>query len=383
MSLPARLILFALVLVLGTAAATAVACRFASPLAAAVIGAAVAALPAAAAGLRLARGIEAPLGEAAATAEAIAAGDLDRRVILGGRHGLGRLPAAVVAMQHTLAGLVERIRTSGQRLIAVEADTKAALTGQERAVGGFSTATQEISTAVAQISATSEQLLAATGGVMGVARDAAGVADEGREGLERMTASMQQLDEAMNAFTRKLATISQRASGITAVVTTIAKVAEQTNLLSVNATIEAEKAGESGRGFRIVAQEIRRLADQTALATKDIERMVRDMQAAVAGGTMEMDRFRNEVSGRIGEVAEVSEKLGRVIEPVHSVTRALEQVHESMESQSEGARQIREAMESLRGDAADSASSMSVVSASLAELRAAIAELTAEAERFG
>jgi methyl-accepting chemotaxis protein WspA len=383
MSLPARLILFALVLVLGTAAATAVACRFASPLAAAVIGAAVAALPAAAAGLRLARGIEAPLGEAAATAEAIAAGDLDRRVILGGRHGLGRLPAAVVAMQHTLAGLVERIRTSGQRLIAVEADTKAALTGQERAVGGFSTATQEISTAVAQISATSEQLLAATGGVMGVARDAAGVADEGREGLERMTASMQQLDEAMNAFTRKLATISQRASGITAVVTTIAKVAEQTNLLSVNATIEAEKAGESGRGFRIVAQEIRRLADQTALATKDIERMVRDMQAAVAGGTMEMDRFRNEVSGRIGEVAEVSEKLGRVIEPVHSVTRALEQVHESMASQSEGARQIRAAMESLRGDAADSASSVTVFSASLAELRAAIAELTTEAERFG
>jgi methyl-accepting chemotaxis protein WspA len=383
MSLPARLILFALVLVLGTAAATAVACRFASPLAAAVIGAAVAALPAAAAGLRLARGIEAPLGEAAATAEAIAAGDLDRRVILGGRHGLGRLPAAVVAMQHTLAGLVERIRTSGQRLIAVEADTKAALTGQERAVGGFSTATQEISTAVAQISATSEQLLTATGGVMEVARDAAGVADEGREGLERMTASMQQLDEAMNAFTRKLATISQRASGITAVVTTIAKVADQTNLLSVNATIEAEKAGESGRGFRIVAQEIRRLADQTALATKDIERMVRDMQAAVAGGTMEMDRFRNEVSGRIGEVAEVSEKLGRVIEPVHSVTRALEQVHESMASQSEGARQIRAAMESLRGDAADSASSVTVFSASLAELRAAIAELTTEAERFG
>jgi methyl-accepting chemotaxis protein WspA len=383
MSLPARLILFALVLVLGTAAATAVACRFASPLAAAVIGAAVAALPAAAAGLRLARGIEAPLGEAAATAEAIAAGDLDRRVILGGRHGLGRLPAAVVAMQHTLAGLVERIRTSGQRLIAVEADTKAALTGQERAVGGFSTATQEISTAVAQISATSEQLLTATGGVMEVARDAAGAADEGREGLERMTASMQQLDEAMNAFTRKLATISQRASGITAVVTTIAKVADQTNLLSVNATIEAEKAGESGRGFRIVAQEIRRLADQTALATKDIERMVRDMQAAVAGGTMEMDRFRNEVSGRIGEVAEVSEKLGRVIEPVHSVTRALEQVHESMASQSEGARQIRAAMESLRGDAADSASSVTVFSASLAELRAAIAELTTEAERFG
>ena len=208
------------------------------------------------------------------------------------------------------------------------------------------------------------------------------MADQGRGGLESMTASMEHLDEAMNAFTRKLATISQRASGITSVVTTIAKVADQTNLLSVNATIEAEKAGESGRGFRIVAQEIRRLADQTALATKDIERMVRDMQAAVSSGTMEMDRFRNEVSGRIGEVAQVSEKLGRIIEPVHSVTRSLETVYEGMESQSQGARQIRDAMETLRADAGESAASLTVFSTSLAELRRSIAELNSEASRF-
>ena len=110
--------------------------------------------------------------------------------------------------------------------------------------------------------------------------------------------------------------------------------------------------------------------------------MVRDMQAAVAGGTMEMDRFRNEVSGRIGEVAEVSEKLGRIIEPVQSVTHSLEQVHEGMEAQSQGARQIRDAMESLRGDAAESASSLTVFTAALQELRAAIGELNTEASRF-
>ncbi|MBM4022707.1 MAG: methyl-accepting chemotaxis protein [Planctomycetes bacterium] len=354
----------------------------AGPVLAAALAAVIVGLPAAFVAARLARGVSAPLDDLAEAAEAVAGGVLDRQVTLGGHDGRGRLPAAIAGMQHALASLVERVRASGRRLQAVETDTRAALAGQERAVGGFSAATQEISAAVAQITATSEHLLVATGGVMETAREAAGVADEGREGLERMTGSMQQLNDAMNAFTRKLATISQRASGITAVVTTIAKVAEQTNLLSVNATIEAEKAGESGRGFRIVAQEIRRLADQTALATKDIERLVRDMQAAVAGGTMEMDRFRNEVGGRIGEVAEVSGKLGRVIEPVQAVTRALEQVHEGMESQSQGARQIREAMESLRGDAAESTAAVAVFSSSLAELRAAIVELTAEAERF-
>ena len=193
---------------------------------------------------------------------------------------------------------------------------------------------------------------------------------------------MQQLDEAMNAFTRKLATISQRASGITAVVTTIAKVADQTNLLSVNATIEAEKAGESGRGFRIVAQEIRRLADQTALATKDIERMVRDMQTAVSSGTMEMDRFRNEVSARIGEVAEVSASLGRIIEPVQAVTQSLDQVHGGVEAQSQGARQIRDAMEMLRANAGDSAASLAMLTGAVDEFRRGIGELNAEAAKF-
>ena len=165
-------------------------------------------------------------------------------------------------------------------------------------------------------------------------------------------------------------------------VTAIAKVADQTNLLSVNATIEAEKAGESGRGFRIVAQEIRRLADQTALATRDIERMVRDMQAAVSSGTMEMDRFRNEVSGRIGEVAAVSESLGRIIDPVEEVTRSLDGVLEGMQAQSRGARQIRDAMDSLRDGAGESAAAVAVFAAALDELRLSIDALNVEAGTF-
>jgi methyl-accepting chemotaxis protein WspA len=350
--------------------------------AAAAASAVVIGIPGMLAAVWLARSVATPVREAVAVAEAIAAGDLTPRATEGGSHEIGRLLGAIGRMSGSLAGLIGRIQTAGERLSAVEADAATALARQDRAVRNFSGSAHEIAAAVTEISATSEQLLDATSSVKGIAREAAAVADQGRGGLESMTASMQQLDEAMNAFTRKLSTINQRAGGITSVVTTIAKVAEQTNLLSVNATIEAEKAGESGRGFRIVAQEIRRLADQTALATKDIERMVRDMQAAVASGTMEMDRFRNEVSSRIDEVSKVSEKLGRIIEPVQSVTRSLDQVHEGMESQSQGARQIRDAMETLRSDAGESASSLVMFSSSLDELRRAIGELNAEASRF-
>ena len=87
-----------------------------------------------------------------------------------------------------------------------------------------------------------------------------------------------------------LSTIREKADNINMVVTTITKVADQTNLLSINAAIEAEKAGESGRGFLVVALRFAALADQTAVATLDIENIVRLMQDAVAAGVMQMDK---------------------------------------------------------------------------------------------
>src|SRR6201999_4020148 len=104
----------------------------------------------------------------------------------------------------------------------------------------------------------------------------------------------------------KLTVLSEKAGNINQVVTTITKVADQTNLLSLNAAIEAEKAGEYGRGFAVVATEIRRLADQTAVATYDIEQMVKEIQSAVATGVMGMDKFSQEVRRGVGEVQQVS-----------------------------------------------------------------------------
>ena len=339
-------------------------------------------LPGVLGALWLARSIADPVRRAMMVAESIAAGDLTVPVPEGGDDEMGRLLSAFQAMSESLRGLIGRIQESGLRLSATESAAAAALSRQERSIHGFSGSAADISAAVTEIASTGDQLLGTTGAVTDVAREAAVVADQGRDGLAGMSTSMRQLEEALNAFTRKLGTISQRAAGITTVVTTIAKVADQTNLLSVNATIEAEKAGDSGRGFRIVAQEIRRLADQTALATKDIERMVRDMQAAVASGTMEMDRFRNEVNARIGEVSQVSEQLGQIIEPVQSVTQSLGTVHEGMRTQAQGVRQIRDAMEKLRTGAGDSASSTEIFATTLADLRRSIAELNAEAARF-
>src|SRR3990172_5250125 len=131
--------------------------------------------------------------------------------------------------------------------------------------------------------------------VSAVAEQTAALANSGQAGLTRMEKIMPQVMEAARSINGKLAVLNEKAANINQVVTTITKVADQTNLLSLNAAIEAEKAGEYGRGFAVVATEIRRLADQTAVATLDIEQMVKEMQSAVSAGVMSVEKFSKKV----------------------------------------------------------------------------------------
>ena len=135
------------------------------------------------------------------------------------------------------------------------------------------------------------------------------------------------------------------------VITTITKVADQTNLLSVNAAIEAEKAGESGRGFLVVAREIRRLADQTAGATSEIETIVGEMQSAVGAGVMEMDRFADKVRRGVDEVVASSRQMSEVIAQVEANAARFRAVTDGMASQSQGAATIADSMGALVGAA--------------------------------
>ena len=166
---------------------------------------------------------------------------------------------------------------------------------------------------------------------------------------------MGQMEEASRQISKRLAVISEKAANITTVVTTINKFADQTNLLSLNASIEAEKAGEYGLGFAVVAREIRRLADQVALATFDIEQMVKEMKSAVSSGVMEMDKFTDEVRNDVRDVRNIGSQFAQIIEHVQTLLPCFESVHGAVQAQADGARQISDSMGKL-GEAVDEAS---------------------------
>jgi methyl-accepting chemotaxis protein WspA len=183
-----------------------------------------------------------------------------------------------------------------------------------------------------------------------------------------MQATMQTMEGATRSIADRLAVISERATNITSVVTTISKVAEQTNLLSLNAAIEAEKAGQYGRGFAVVAREIRRLADQTAEASLDIEHIVKEMTSAISAGVVGMDQFAHEVRQGAEAIRTVGTQLAQTISQVQNLRPRFDAVHEAIQAQAQGAQQIKEETLQLRDAAQRTLESLHVSARAVAQL---------------
>ena len=193
---------------------------------------------------------------------------------------------------------------------------------------------------------------------------------------------MGQIGAASDLINSRLALLSEKATNIGMVVTTISKVADQTNLLSLNAAIEAEKAGEHGRGFAVVAREIRRLADQTAVATFDIEQIVKEMQSAVSAGVMGIDKFADEVRRGREAIGEVTTQLTEIIAQVQTLPPSFESVNEGVQSQSISAAQISEALAQLSVASQQTADSLRQSSMAIDQLNDASRGLQSGVARF-
>ena len=333
-------------------------------------------------GYFLLRAISQPLTRLVEVFDAMRQGDFTRRITLERRDEFGALADGFNHMAESLNLLVGQVQRSGIQLNTSATQIAATARQQQSTSVEIAAATTQIGATSNEISATSRELVKTMNEVNTVATQTAQLADSGRSGLARMDETMLHVMEAAKSVNAKLVVLNEKAGNINQVVTTITKVADQTNLLSLNAAIEAEKAGEYGRGFAVVATEIRRLADQTAVATYDIEQMVKEMQAAVSAGVMGMDKFSEEVRRGSENVHEVSRQLGTIIQQVQALTPRFDIVVEGMGAQATGAQQISEGLAQLSDSAQQTAESLRHSSVAIEQLNEASAQLQNGVSRF-
>ncbi|MCF5052177.1 HAMP domain-containing protein [Pseudomonas syringae] len=333
-------------------------------------------------GLLLMRAIMAPMQRIVEILETMRTGDLSKRLNLERKDEFNAVETGFNDMMTELTALVSQAQRSSVQVTTSVTEIAATSKQQQATATETAATTTEIGATSREIAATSKDLVRTMTEVSTAADQASVAAGSGQQGLARMEETMHSVMGAADLVNAKLAILNEKAGNINQVVVTIVKVADQTNLLSLNAAIEAEKAGEYGRGFAVVATEVRRLADQTAVATYDIEQMVREIQSAVSAGVMGMDKFSEEVRRGMFEVQQVGEQLSQIIHQVQALAPRVLMVNEGMQAQATGAEQINHALVQLGDASSQTVESLRQASFAIDELSQVAVGLRSGVSRF-
>ncbi|MFJ3057585.1 methyl-accepting chemotaxis protein [Herbaspirillum sp. NPDC087042] len=333
-------------------------------------------------GFFLMRAINEPLQKLMGILDTMRSGDFSRRVELARQDEFGHLGSGFNRMTDELTTLVSQAQRSSAQVATSVTEIAATARQQQATAAETAATTTEIGATSREIHATSRDLVRTMNEVSVVSEQTSSLAGSGQAGLTRMEDTMQSVMDAAGSVSAKLAILNEKAGNINQVVTTITKVADQTNLLSLNAAIEAEKAGEHGRGFSVVATEIRRLADQTAVATYDIEVMVKEIQSAVAAGVMGMDKFSDQVRRGMQDVQTAGGQLSQIIAQVQALAPRFQIVNEGMQAQASSAEQINQALVQLSEAAQQTVESLQQSSQAIEELTVVSNELRNGVSRF-
>ncbi len=332
--------------------------------------------------LLLIRSISQPLTRITAAMKNLAHGHISEKIVYDREDEFAILINGFNQMSTYLSDLISEIERSGIQVTSSITEIAATIKQQETTVNEQAATSNEIAASTTEIAATAENLMDTMAKVTDMAQNTAMAASQSHFRLQNINSIMKKMEDSSQSIVTKLSILSEKASTIAGVTKTINKIADQTNLLSLNAAIEAEKAGEYGAGFSVVASEIRRLADQTAVATFDIEQMVNEVQSSVASGVMNIEKFAEDVRRGFQEVQISSNQVSQVIDQVQALRPPIETVNEGIAAQSLGAKQISESVDQLNEAAQQTAESVTQTSQTIFQLNKAALILRDSVAKF-
>ncbi|QAX83228.1 methyl-accepting chemotaxis protein [Pseudomonas sp. DTU12.3] len=314
------------------------------------------------------RQITRPLQETLAVVERIASGDLTQNVTVTRRDELGVLQQGIARMGVTLRDLISGIRdgvtqiaSAAEELSAVTEQTSAGVNSQKIETDQVATAMHEMTATVQEVARNAEEASQAAAAADGEAREGDKVVNEAIAQIERLASEVVRSTEAMSV-------LQQESDKIGSVMDVIKAVAEQTNLLALNAAIEAARAGEAGRGFAVVADEVRGLAQRTQKSTEEIEGLVAGLQNGTQQVSAVMSNSRALTDSSVALTRKAGLSLESITRTVSNIQSMNQQIAAAAEQQSAVAEEISRSIINVRDVSEQTAAASDETAASSVEL---------------
>ncbi|GAB7530565.1 methyl-accepting chemotaxis protein [Pseudomonas sp. 3A(2025)] len=323
-----------------------------------------------------------PLSELVQQAEALGAGNLSVRLPVTSHDEIGQLAGSFNAMSEALSNMVEHIRTASRQV----SDRAHALSGlSSGAHAGMEQQSGEITSmagAVEEFSATSMNIADNMQDTERLAQENARQTRIGRSSMEEASSSLQQIAASLNSTATVVDTLGQRSQEIGSIVGVITSIAEQTNLLALNAAIEAARAGEQGRGFAVVADEVRSLASRTRQATDEISTMIASIQQETGNAITTMQQGNTLMQEGLSLNAKVAQALAQIDEQSRSAGQQFTVITTAAQEQSSTATALSGNLQSIAMTNSEQREVVANLAVTARELNALAAELLAEVDRF-
>jgi methyl-accepting chemotaxis protein len=316
----------------------------------------------------LTRSIVQPLAQALGIAQVIAAGDLTADIVVQGRDEPARLLEALKAMQLSLRRTILRISDSSSQLASASEELSTVTEDSTRGLHQQSLEIDQAATAVNQMTAAVEEVARNAVATSQASDESERIAERGRQQVKETVASINHLAEDVTQTGDQVGVLAQKVYGITKVLDVIRSVAEQTNLLALNAAIEAARAGEAGRGFAVVADEVRALAHRTQSSTQEIELLVSDIRQGTDQAVEAMQGSNSRARSTLELAQSAGVALDEIAAAITLITERNTVIASASEEQAQVAREVDRNLTNIRDLALQSSAGANQTSAASHDL---------------
>lgn len=330
----------------------------------------------------LTRSIVQPLAQALGIAQVIAAGDLTADIVVQGRDEPARLLEALKAMQLSLRRTILRISDSSNQLASASEELSTVTEDSTRGLHQQSLEIDQAATAVNQMTAAVEEVARNAVATSQASDESDRIAQRGRQQVQDTVTSINHLAQDVTQTGDQVELLAQKVYGITKVLDVIRAVAEQTNLLALNAAIEAARAGEAGRGFAVVADEVRALAHRTQSSTQEIELLVGDIRQGTDQAVAAMQGSNSRARSTLELAQSAGVALDEIAAAITLITERNTVIASASEEQAQVAREVDRNLTNIRDLALQSSAGANQTNAASNDLSRLATDLNAMVAAF-